>query len=227
MQEKVKQLRVSIDGIAQLTKDLKPFKETFFSHKVESDIESASTPRLEIVEKSFSNQPLHYKFHYLLKTDKGVFRWGNNVEQTIDEALASWGSAINLNSKEIEKAYDSLIFAKAWLGKVMGELGVKSPYKSGYKTKEDIEPTADVADKPLSNFLTNKGDWDKLSHIEKVDYLRTQIESIINEITPIQATEALGAKSPREFNIARTNSYNHLCEARFWLGFELQRIKEA
>ena len=30
----------------------------------------------------------------------------------------------------------------------------------------------------------------------------------------------------REFAIARTNCYTHLCEARFWLGFELQRIKE-
>jgi hypothetical protein len=30
----------------------------------------------------------------------------------------------------------------------------------------------------------------------------------------------------REFAIARTNSYNYLSEARLWLGFELQRIKE-
>jgi hypothetical protein len=29
----------------------------------------------------------------------------------------------------------------------------------------------------------------------------------------------------REFAIARTNCYTHLCEARFWLGFECERIK--
>lgn len=171
MQEKVKQLRLGIDGIAQLTKDLKPIK-------------------------GVSDGMVHLP---------------------------------NVNSKEIDKAYDSLIFAKAWLGKVMGELGVASPYKSGYKTKEDIEPTADVADKALPNFLTLKGDFSELSHIEKVDYLRTAIDDLVKEVkelgTPIAGETTF--TTTREFAIARTNSYNHLCEARFWLGFELQRIKES
>jgi hypothetical protein len=27
-------------------------------------------------------------------------------------------------------------------------------------------------------------------------------------------------------SIATTNAFNYLCEARFWLGFELERIKK-
>lgn len=169
MQEKVKQLRVSIDGIAQLTRELKPI----------------------VYDKNMVDGVCH--------------------------------------SYETRNAYDSLILAKAWLGKVMGELGVESPYKSGYKTKEDIEPTADVAnhnDKVSNHYHLP---YSNMNHIEKVDWLRTCIEDDIKII------QGLGLPIPgettftttREFAIARTNAYNHLCEARFHLGFELQRIKEA
>jgi len=131
MKEQIKELRVKIDGLSQLTKELKPL--TF---------------------------------------------------------LSSVDNSRDYNSPEIEKAYDSLILAKAWLGKVLGELGEATPYKNdgNRKTIGDIEPTADRA-------------------------ITTQ-------------TIHTGNQS-REFAIARTNSYNHLCEARFWLGFELQRIKES
>lgn len=169
MQEKVKQLRLGIDGISQLVKDLKStYNDTICKQECCKDI---------------------------------------------------------FISKQTEKAYDSLIFAKAWLGKVMGELGVDSPYRSGYKTKEDIEPTADVADKALPNFLTLKGDFSELNYIEKVDYLRTAIDDLVKEVKNLDSN--LEVRLSREFAIARTNSYNHLCEARFWLGFELQRIKES
>lgn len=158
MQEKIKQLRLGIDGIAQLTKDLTGYK--FGDGKQEG--------------KSY---------------------------QVID-------------------AEQSLYMAKAWLGKVMGELGVESPYKSGYKTKEDIEPTADVAPKgTFADYLT------LTNHIEKVDYLRTQIESLVKEVKELDLN--LEVRLSREFAIARTNAYNYLCEARFHLGFELQRIKKA
>lgn len=123
-------------------------------------------------------------------------------------------------SKEVFHSKESLYMAKAWLGKVMEELGVESPYKSGYKTKQDIEPTADVAPKgTFADYLT------LTNHIEKVDYLRTQIESLVKEVKELDLN--LEVRLSREFAIARTNAYNYLCEARFHLGFELQRIKKA
>ena len=173
MQEKVKQLRVNIDALAQLTGELKPL-------------------------------PLQIK-----RGNIGTIMGG--------EGINNKGS---INSKEIKKSVDSLYMAKAWLGKVMGELGVESPYKSGYKTKADIEPTADVAPKgKFADYFT------LTNHIEKVDYLRTQIDSLVKEVKELDLN--LEVRLSREFAIARTNAYNYLCEARFHLGFELQRIKEA
>lgn len=177
MQEKIKEIRINIDGLYQLTEELKPLKG------------------------------LNYANVY--------------VEE---------------NSKQIEDAAHSLIYAKAWLGKVLGELGAENPYKSGYKTVEDIEPTQDVADKIIVKYPDSllceqdpkNGSEPKSrqpSHIEKVDWLRTEIEKVINEVKQIG-----NAPNPpmlnREISIARTNAYNYLCEARFALGFELSRCKE-
>jgi hypothetical protein len=166
MKEQIKELRVQLDGLAQLAKELKPIHNMSFRN----------------------NKPQMYE-----------------------------------SSKEIEKAYDSLILAKAWLGKVLGELGAENPYKSGYKTVEDIEPTADKANYVVTRNIDTGGyDWDMgMNHIEKVDWLRQEIQSIIDLVIPINIYN-----QTREAAVARTNVYNHLCEAKFWLGFELQRIKE-
>jgi uncharacterized coiled-coil DUF342 family protein len=190
MKEQIKELRVQIDGLHQLTKELKP----------------------EITQ-----------------VDLNLKR----KDETIDEfcvraKIENLGTRISQTSKEIEDATHSLIYAKAWLGKMLGELGEENPYKSGYKTVADIEPTADKCEvlctTGLEGIATNQT-WKEKNHIEKVDWLRTEIEKVVNEVKQIG-----NAPNPpmlnRELSIARTNAYNHLCEARFALGFELERIKE-
>lgn len=125
------------------------------------------------------------------------------------------------NSKEIEKAVDNLYLAKAWLGKILRELGNENPYKSGYKTKEDIEPTADVS----SGEGLFKDDFEllwwknELNHIEKVDSLRTKIEDLIKNTSNFSDVYS-------SIEIEQSFVYKYLCEARFWLDFELQNIKE-
>lgn len=178
MKEQIKELRVKIDGLSQLVKELKPFELGEGKHSL-----------------------IHVRDIY-----------GKVV---LD---------VPVISLQLSKAYDSLILAKAWLGKVLGELGAENPYKSGYKTVEDIEPTADKANPTTlqPNSIVNKI-WEGKSHIEKVDWLRQEIEKLVNNVKDINL---IGYTMSREFNIARTNSYNHLCEAKFWLRFESQRIKE-
>jgi len=176
MKEQIKELRVKLDGLAQLTKELKPYQECLTG--------------MGILQQIYSTQ----------------------------------------SSKEIEKAYDSLILAKAWLGKVLQELGEETPYKNDGKRKtiEDIEPAADKAIE-VTDFPIGPDNWGEgpitASHIEKTDWLRQEIEKVVNEIKQIG-----NAPNPpmlnREISIARTNAYNYLCEARFWLRFELQIIKE-
>lgn len=181
MKEQIKELRIRIDGISQLVKELKQ---------------------------------LH-------TGDKFIAGSNNIVYRHID--ISEY-----YQSNEIKKCYDSLILAKAWLGKILGELGESTPYTNdgNRKTVEDIEPTADK--NTMIEVNTNKPvleeyGWKSKSYIEKIDWLRQEIQLIVNIVKDIYISNY---QVSREFNIARTNSYNHLCEARFWLGFELQRIKE-
>jgi len=170
MKEQIKNLRIKIDALAQLTKELKPVSTS---------------------------------------------KWVNPNEYYVYMD----------NSQEINKAVDSLYLAKAWLGKVLGELGNENPYGSGYKTKEDIVPTQDVA-KETTDFPLAPDNWStgilQISHIEKVDWLRTEIEKLVKEVMLFKSeTHTVSYIA----SIATTSSYNNLCEARFWLGFEMERIK--
>lgn len=160
MKQKVKELRVQIDGLATLTKGLEPLDNCII----------------------------------------------------LDDRIG-----INKNSIQINKAIDSLFLAKAWLGKVLGELGEDSPYsKDGTrKTVEDIEPTADTGERIASAQIF----WKKANHIEKVDWLRQEISKIVGE------ADILMSQKGRVY-IFGCNINKHLSEARFHLGFELERVRE-
>lgn len=167
MKDQIKELRLKIDGLAQLVIGLKPI-EIMYAHK--------------------EGYPV-----------------------------------ANINSDEIKKSRDSLLLAKCWLGKILQELGEGTPYKNDGKRKtvEDIEPAADkvnIESNYNSGFI--KQQWNGKNHIEKVDYIREQIKECVNEVS------ALSMTGTRELVIARTNSYTHLSEARFWLGFELERLRK-
>jgi len=176
MKTEIKNLRIQIDGLAQLTKELKPIK-------------------------TFENTDEHF-------LDFVVF--GKSIHKEI-----------GFNSKEIEKVVDSLYLAKAWLGKILGELGETTPYANDgqRKTVKDIEPTADQQWNLEKNEVWNTAyEWSKKSHIEKVDWLREQIKDIIDNTEDFSETIDY-------IELEQGFVYKYLCEARFWLGFELERLK--
>ncbi len=134
-----------------------------------------------------------------------------------------------MNSNEIKESYKSLMLGKAWLGKVLGSLGKESPYPKDGTRKDikDIEPTAErdemmknnlpVFGGSVTHLLPEGKEWKDLNHIERVDWIREDIKIIIegiNELHEIHDT------------IDSDNVYTHLSEARFHLGFELERIRE-
>lgn len=134
-------------------------------------------------------------------------------------------------SKELQHAYDDLILAKAWLGKVLEFIGTESPYKNDGKRKTvaDIEPTADqgVYIDPYSpDYLTNSGViWHEATAIEKIDFIRQRIkEKIENPETMMLESDH---KYFNEILSCLNHHSRHLNEARFWLGFELQRIRDS
>ncbi|HMT01781.1 MAG TPA: hypothetical protein PKD00_00485 [Burkholderiales bacterium] len=174
MVEQIKSLRVQIDGLAQLTKELKPM-------------------------------PCGDDF---------------------------------CHSYETREAVDSLILAKAWLGKVLGELGNPTPYANDGKRKtvEDIEPAADKSTviEEINKFpeitnTINGFNWYEKNHVEKVDWLRQEIEKLSSYVESdfnYSIFSHTNQTPSREFSIARTKAYSYLCEARFWLGFELSRLRD-
>lgn len=206
MKEEIKELRLKIDGLSQLVKPLRGESKYLINIK---------------------SKPEHLDVENWMK----IFEQRNYLFVNSNDEM----SRELTQSNEIQKCYDSLILAKAWLGKMLGELGEATPYANDGNRKEvkDIEPAADtyevkLATTQVGEISVSYPEYSALlgmNHIEKVDWLRTEIEKVINEVKQIG-----NAPNPpmlnREISIARTNAYNHLCEARFWLGFELQRIKE-
>lgn len=171
--KELKELRVSIDALAQLTEVLKP---------------------INIFKENEDN-------------DKAVFR------------------KLMTNSEQIEKAVDSLYLAKAWVGKMLGEIGEETPYKNDGKRKsaDDIEPTDAVATKVEDYPIDSQGWGERMkdvSHVEKVDWLRQQIQAAIDNTQDFSETYPY-------IELEQGFVYKYLCEARFWLGFELGRIYKA
>jgi hypothetical protein len=146
-------------------------------------------------------------------------------------------------SPEITKSTNSLKLGKAWLGKCLGAIGTVSPYpKDGTRHSEkDIEKTADTSEldeegkvyyasnnKALVESILTDQDWKNYNHIEKIDWLR---ESIGRKITE---GENMIESSPKRDHYNETpliwywfESKKQLMVARFWLGFELERIRKA
>ena len=130
-------------------------------------------------------------------------------------------------SWEMKDCMDSLKLSKAWLGKMLGATGVKSPYNNdGHRhTVKDIEETAESSvptdffrqtneTKPLGAAV------EQLNYIERVDALREMIKK-----TLVKVTDIVGNPELPSFYGEMTLKY--LMEARFHLGFDLQRIKES
>lgn len=211
MKDQIKELIVKIDGLSQLTKELKPI---------------------------------------------GL--------KNITAEQRKVAGYVNINSKEIEDSYDNLRLAKAWLGEVLEELGEETPYKNdgNRKTVEDIEEVADVNTESYNIVITKlpsdesvnlcKAEhWSSKNHIEKVDWLRTEIKEVIDNAPDYQSfvekefneieivvyeklkygaleegeEEAMWNKVPN-IQVELELVYKYLTEAKFNLEFELERIKE-
>lgn len=138
----------------------------------------------------------------------------DGIAHYVSEVRAEAFLGTDGSSSPLYRTEDALFLGKAWLGKALGALGTPTPYpKDGERHSiDDIEPTADVAidDKRMEG-----------NHIEKVDYLRIKIGDIANELMKILDGDAGGKE-----DMFMMWSYKALCEARFGLGFELERVKK-
>lgn len=142
-----------------------------------------------------------------------------DIRLSIDRTYQLANTMFNSSGSLIQ----SILFAKAWLGKLLAQLGTENPYagEDKIKTAADIKPTADVANIPeaLHNFSL-------LSRLDRVIALRDLLSSEIEVLeTSVFSFSAEDVKNMRLASIAKTQCYVHLCEARFELGYELARMK--
>lgn len=184
MLQEIKKIRVELDGLSQLTKNLKPIS--------------------------------------IFKTCIPVI--------LSEECFHSY---------ETRNSYDNLILAKAWLGKLLGELGETTPYVNDGNRKDvkDIEAAADVKGKELLDLgykYNHSQEYMSKNHIEKVDWLREEVGKVVEEVKSLFSTELTDRFNKVKWsgiqvlNIENCyhNILTNLSEARFWFGFELQSIKE-
>lgn len=204
MIDKIKELRVQIDGLTQLVQGLKP------PHKYLIDVAYIPTSRgfdLEQWIKIFESTP--YAF---IASDETRIN-NNKPVQIITE------------NKYTDRATQNLELSKMWLGKVLKELGNSNPYPESKNPGSDkIEPTADVAD--LSDYYVNPPSYEHLTHIQKVKWLRAEIEKV--EIQLKKLLE-IGVQYPKYFWYGEhlKDSTKNCMEAGMWLGMELGRIRDS
>lgn len=105
------------------------------------------------------------------------------------------------NSKEIEKAVDSLFLAKCWVEKTITQF---------------IDQDGDV-----NKTIVDLEIWQSYDHYEKVEFIISQIKECIdiNADVPV--------RNNRLVLSAGNNTFQHLSEARFWLEVEMDRYYES
>lgn len=121
-------------------------------------------------------------------------------------------------SDKMFAARECMFFAKAWMGKMLGAMGTASPYPNDGKREgiKDIEPTAERYTWADGETYAELED----SYVKILDRMRTEIVLIVKDV------EGFAAKSSRKAELMKESAYVNLCEARFYLGFELERIRE-
>jgi hypothetical protein len=120
-------------------------------------------------------------------------------------------------SYEVGKCREDLLLGKAWLGKALGATGKPTPYTNdgSRKVASDIEPTAEKSTRSQLEIALDA--LKNNTHIEVIDYLREEIRVCVAECDEFAIDGAYGFLENAKFRLS---------EARFWLGFEMERIRE-
>lgn len=120
-------------------------------------------------------------------------------------------------SAEITKANNSIVMAKCWFGKLLGQLGEETPYKNdGHRTTlEDIEA---VADNSNPKILAEE------NQIKSVDWVRERVQVLIRDFKSLTVDSSPETLAPLVILVAIEQ---HLHECRFWLGLALGAIRDA
>lgn len=116
-----------------------------------------------------------------------------------------------LNNRD--KAYYNLILAKEWLGELLQE--------TFERLEEDKEVTDDI--QVWTYFNDN---YIEKSHKEKLEYLIKEVKEAADLVLQLEGGKLIEAIWTDYMHEIKLFAYKNLCEARFYLQFELKVIKE-
>lgn len=130
-------------------------------------------------------------------------------------------------SAEIVKAMNSLLIAKAWMGKMLQALGEQNPYAESHNPQSPVIEKA--AEETTSNMLSVFEDENVMTQTGRVKYLRSMISETMNTARiVISGNEGYNAeKKMKSFEAMYPYfALQHLEEAKMWLGWELGFIRK-
>ena len=154
------------------------------------------------------------------------------------------------NSTEITMGCCSLRIAKAWLGECLEVLGEESKYKKKDGKRKSIKDISPIEDASQPQTMDEIIDWNCKNHIEKVDYIREEIGNLftiipdygewVSDYTYSNICSKCASLTKEEYSLFEEEALQnipdwsaemeaiikHLIEARFWFGYELERIRE-
>lgn len=142
----------------------------------------------------------------------------DGIRNTRKQIHAIMGALSNCeeSSRPLSSAYTAAEKARMWLGEALAETGAVNPYPDSLNPEN--ENIADQADTAEQEFTPGDG-----SHIKFVKELRAHLV----EITERCRQEIVTGSRKQFYRVAVSQAYVELCNARMWLGAELNRIHEA
>ena len=130
-------------------------------------------------------------------------------------------------SPEIVKAMDSLLIAKAWMGKMLQAIGEQNPYAESHNPQSPVIEKA--ADETTSNMLSVFESENVMTQTGRVKYLRSMI-SETGSIARIVISGKEGYNVEKKMKSFEAMfpyfALQHLQEAKMWLGWELGFIRK-
>lgn len=218
-----KQFVMEIDGIGRIS--MKHIESQFKKYKINfGDIYTMQVKSRKLVKvgeidvKSLAEKPSELESEKALREQNRVYLIAEIKKFRIkfDKVLYFLGKI--KRTSEITLAFQGMQMSRGWLGKVLAELKAENPYPKANKV-EDIPPTADTWT-PQSNGQTWVND---VPHLVQINNMRNDIQELIDILDKM--VYALVIKYPKVSGFLFF-SFKWASEAKMWLGFELQNMRE-
>ena len=140
--------------------------------------------------------------------------------QKIDRLIDGVGKL--QKSREVSLAFTNAQRSKSFLGLVLKDMSAPNPYPdSSDKDSKKIEPQADRAAMPYN--------FESTEHLAMVKEMRADFENVIEEIKDLYFRAQDTKIEPKNQPFFPTHlivSLTALEEAKMWLGWELDRIRD-